>query len=134
MRSVMFGLSVVAGVALLLAGCGEKGVKCDSKEAKELVKQKSEKRMKAVLAAGLVKGATGDEWESLATQEEKDMVEFNYKEYGPVLANIKNLSGGVDFAECSGELDFRNGQKFTVNYRLQKDANGKLDASALEWK
>ena len=120
------------GFALLFVGCG--GVKCDSDEAKKLVMDKTEQKIKTTLALRIVRGASGDEWGNIATQEEKDMVEFNYKEYGPVLANIKNLSGGVDFAECSGELDFRNGQKFTVNYRLQKDANGKLDASALEWK
>jgi len=126
---------VLACLALfLLVGCDQKAIKCDSKEAKELVLKNSEKKIKTVLAMRLIKGAIGDDWESLATQEERGMVEFNYKEYGPVLSNIKTLSQGGDAqsAECSAELLFRNEQKFFVHYRLQKDSNGKLDAS-VEW-
>lgn len=119
----------------LLVGCNQKTLKCDSKESKELVLKHSEKKIKTILAMRLIKGAIGDEWESLAAQEERDMVEFNYKEYGPILSNIKTLSQGDNgqYAECSAELLFRNEQKFFVHYKLQKDSNEKLDAT-VEWR
>jgi len=116
---------------LLFAACSDKP-ECDSSEAKELVMEKTEKKVKTTLALKLVKGAIGDEWVNIATEEEKAMIEFNYDEYGPILENIKSIRGDKNSCECSAKLIFRNGQKFDLYYKLQKDTNGKLHAD-VEW-
>ncbi len=125
----MFKIALLSIAALLFTACSDKP-KCDSNMAKELVMEKTEKKIKTTLALKLVKGAIGDEWVNIATDEERAMVDFNYGEYGPVLEDIGTIKEDIKnkTAECSAKLIFRNGQKFDVYCRLQKDSNGKLHA------
>lgn len=119
--------------ALLFVGCGSPS--CDSKESKKLVMESVEKTVKMRLASRLNPSVVGDEWRSALKPEEVEMVEFNYKEYGPVLEDITEVSQNdkAKSAECSAKLRFRNGQVFNLYYKLQKDSNGKLYAD-VEWR
>jgi hypothetical protein len=119
--------------ALLFVGCGAPS--CDDKESKKLVLESVEKSVKIRLASKLNPSIVGDEWRSILKPEEVEMVEFNYKEYGPVLEDIVeiNQNDKAKTAECSAKLRFRNAQAFALFYRLQKDSNGKLYAD-VEWR
>lgn len=124
---------ILFGCALLFVGCGTPS--CDDKESKKLVLESVEKSVKIRLASKLNPSVVGNEWRSVLKSEEVEMVEFNYKEYGPVLEDIVEMSKNdkAKTAECSAKLRFRNAQLFALFYRLQKDSNGKLYAD-VEWR
>jgi hypothetical protein len=130
----MLRVSVLCIVGVLLAGCGGKP-KCDSDESQRLVLESVEKTVKKQLAMRLNPSITGDEWQNGLSPEDKEMVEFNYKEYGPMLENIVTIKGEDkgESVQCMAELRFRNAQKFNLYYVLQKDTNGKLHAT-VEWR
>ncbi len=119
--------------ALLFIGCGAPS--CNDKDSKKLVMESVEKTVKTRLAAKLNPSIVGDEWQNALKPEEVDMVEFNYKEYGPVLDEIIEIAHNdkMKTSECSAKLKFRNGQVFNLHYKLQKDSNGKLYAE-VEWR
>lgn len=119
---------------LLFVGCGGKP-KCDSDNTKKLVMESVEKTVKKQLAIRLNPSIGGDEWENALSPEDKEMVEYNYKEYGPILENIASIKQdkNAKAVACSAELRFRNSQKFNLFYTLQKDTNGKLHAT-VEWR
>ena len=94
-----------------------------------------EKTVKKQLATKLNPSIAGDEWQNGLSPENKEMVEFNYKEYGPVLENIVTIkqTDNSSALQCTAELRFRNAQKFNLYYVLQKDTTGKLHAT-VEWR
>ena len=130
----MLRVVLLFGCALLFLGCGETP-SCDDKESKKLVMESVEKTVKTRLAARLNPSIVGDEWRNALKPEEVEMVEFNYKEYGPVLEDITQTAENdkMKTSECGAKLRFRNGQVFNLYYKLQKDSNGKLYAD-VEWR
>jgi len=130
----MFRVVVLFIVGVLFAGCGGKP-KCDSDESQKLVMESVEKTVKKQLAIKISPWITAEEWQNTLSPEDKGMVEFNYKEFGPVLENIVTIKqeDKGSAVQCMAELRFRNAQKFNLYYVLQKDTTGKLHAT-VEWR
>ena len=120
--------------AILLSGCGEKGIKCEGEETRKVVMGSVAKTIKQQLAAKQNPSIIGDEWQNFLNPEQKTIVELSYAEYGPVLENTSVIAENKEAKtlDCSGDIRFRNGQVFKIYYKLQKDTNGKLDVH-LEW-
>ncbi len=121
-------------VALILSGCGEKGLKCEGEETRKAVMDSVSKTIKQQLAQKQNPSIVGDEWQNFLNPEQKTLVELSYTEYGPMLANTSMITENKEAktVDCSGEIKFRNGQVFKIYFKLQKDTNGKLDAH-VEW-
>lgn len=130
----MFKVAILCIIGVLFAGCSGKP-KCDSDESQRLVMESVEKTVKKQLAMRLNPSIAGDEWQIGLSPENKEMVEFNYKEFGPVLENIVTIKqeDKSSVVQCMAELRFRNAQKFNLYYVLQKDTTGKLHAT-VEWR
>ena len=121
-------------IAVIVSGCGEKGIKCEGEETRKVVMGSVAKTIKQQLAAKQNPSIIGDEWQNFLNPEQKTIVELSYAEYGPVLENTSVIAENKEAKtlDCSGDIRFRNGQVFKIYYKLQKDTNGKLDVH-LEW-
>ena len=121
-------------IAIIVSGCGEKGIKCEGEETRKVVMGSVAKTIKQQLAAKQNPSIIGDEWQNFLNPEQKTIVELSYAEYGPVLENTSVIAENKEAKtlDCSGDIRFRNGQVFKIYYKLQKDTNGKLDVH-LEW-
>lgn len=130
----LFLLGCALCIAVIVSGCGEKGLKCEGEETRKVVMGSVAKTIKQQLAAKQNPSIIGDEWQNFLNPEQKTIVELSYAEYGPVLENTSVIAENKEAKtlDCSGDIRFRNGQVFKIYYKLQKDTNGKLDVH-LEW-
>ena len=130
----LFLLGCSLCIAVIVSGCGEKGIKCEGEETRKVVMGSVAKTIKQQLAAKQNPSIIGDEWQNFLNPEQKTIVELSYAEYGPVLENTSVIAENKEAKtlDCSGDIRFRNGQVFKIYYKLQKDTNGKLDVH-LEW-
>ena len=130
----LFLLGCSLCIAVIVSGCGEKGLKCEGEETRKVVMGSVAKTIKQQLAAKQNPSIIGDEWQNFLNPEQKTIVELSYAEYGPVLENTSVIAENKEAKtlDCSGHIRFRNGQVFKIYYKLQKDTNGKLDVH-LEW-
>ncbi len=130
----LFLLGCSLCIAVIVSGCGEKGLKCEGEETRKVVMGSVAKTIKQQLAAKQNPSIIGDEWQNFLNPEQKTIVELSYAEYGPVLENTSVIAENKEAKtlDCSGDIRFRNGQVFKIYYKLQKDTNGKLDVH-LEW-
>ena len=130
----LFLLGCALCIAVIVSGCGEKGIKCEGEETRKVVMGSVAKTIKQQLAAKQNPSIIGDEWQNFLNPEQKTIVELSYAEYGPVLENTSVIAENKEAKtlDCSGDIRFRNGQVFKIYYKLQKDTNGKLDVH-LEW-
>lgn len=131
-------LFIGISATLMLSGCGKSAVKCDNNDAKNLVMDIVAEEMKKQIVAGLRIGQIQWNEELIALEKERGVTindyppvaEKMYIESNAQLINIRTdkLDNDLEKSECSAEVQFANGNKTDLTYKLSKTSDGKLYA------
>lgn len=127
-------------IVLALSGCGKSAIKCDDSEAKNLVMEIAEVELKNQLTRGLSPYISSYEQlknlqstDAVAIENKQKMiqtVEELYKKNAPKLVNIRveKLDDSLEKSECSADIEFSNGKKGAITYKLSKTSENQLYA------
>lgn len=119
------------GATIMLTGCGESAIKCDDSDAQGLVMEIVEETFKDQLvgigSGGYQKHKDSANDDALKLVEEVDK---RFKYASPELMNIRteNMDDKLQKSECAAEINFANGNKIDIEYKLSKTSEGDLYA------
>jgi hypothetical protein len=119
MKTLLLTVMMGVGATMMLSGCGKSAVACDDSDAKELVAQIANDKLKNWVSSSA-------DYHNMNSEEKISTTEYLMSKIGAI--RTESMDDKLEKTECAAEINVPDYNKFDITYKLSKTSDGQLYA------
>ena len=119
MKTLLLTVMMGVGATMMLSGCGKSAVACDDSDAKELVAQIANDKLKNWVSSSA-------DYNTMNSEEKITTTEYLVTKIGAI--RTESMDDKLEKTECAAQINVPDYNKIDITYKLSKTSDGQLYA------